>query len=359
MNISLQSKLFEVVGSNHVAYLINEKSDFSVTGYKVMQNHSDAGLLKCAKVNYNGKIKLVYLVGNLKPLSYVASRSGVNELAAVITNLIQRALEINSNGFFLAENLELDPDKIFVDTANQTVHLIYFPISGGFSGKLPGTAFENQFRMELVRLFGAYPAFQAPLFQRLSSELANGSLPLEQILRRLQTGSVGSFAAGAYRSGGRPEDSQGVPPVAPGPWQNPGVPMGNAIPGQQIQSGFSGGVQGSRPVRPAVNADPLIPQPPMNISSVNSQVMFSFRVDVPEFLLGKRPELVNGAITNNPTISRVHCKIQYRNGRYYIMDLDSANGTFLNQQKLVSHQAAELHNGDYIKLSNSEFIVSF
>ena len=104
MNISLQSKLFEVVGSNHVAYLINEKSDFSVTGYKVMQNHSDAGLLKCAKVNYNGKIKLVYLVGNLKPLSYVASRSGVNELAAVITNLIQRALEINSNGFFLAED---------------------------------------------------------------------------------------------------------------------------------------------------------------------------------------------------------------------------------------------------------------
>ena len=54
MNESLQSKLSEVVGANNISYILKDNKDFSVTGYKVMQNQSSSGLLRCAKIMYNG-----------------------------------------------------------------------------------------------------------------------------------------------------------------------------------------------------------------------------------------------------------------------------------------------------------------
>ena len=108
MNESLQNKLSEVVGANNISYLLNDNKYFSVTGYKVMQNQGSSGLLRCAKIMYNGKIKLVYIIDGNKPLSYVATRLGVNELNAVIFNLIQRAMDNLMKGrtsFIIAHRL--------------------------------------------------------------------------------------------------------------------------------------------------------------------------------------------------------------------------------------------------------------
>lgn len=357
MNSYLQNKLYEVAGANNVAYILNNNNDFSVTGYKVMQNHNGSGLLKCAKLNYNGKIKLVYIVGDLKPLSNMTTRLGVNELNAVIFNLIQRALEIKSNGFFQAENLELDFDKIFVDTADNSAHLIYFPISNNATGKITG--FENEFRVALINLFNSFPVFNAPQFQRLCSDLSNGALPLEQILRKLQDNvSNNSFNQRIYEiNETQPDYSQRVAPVTPVVEQNTHFGMGehkNNIAHHQ-GFGYNNGNWGFNDV-PAVHQKT---QPTMTIASINSPMQISLTVSRPEYLIGKNPDMVNGALTHNPAISRVHCKVSFNGGRYYITDMGSANGTFVNQQRLEKQQTVELHNGDYLRLANSDFIVSF
>lgn len=355
MNSNLQNKLSEVVGANNIAYIINDNSNFSVTGYKVMQNHSGSGLLKCAKLTYNGKIKLVYIVGNLKPLSHVATRLGVTEFNAVIFNLIQRALEIKSNGFFRAENLELDFDKIFIDTSDDSVYLIYFPISGGTTGKISG--FENEFRVALINLFNSFPVFNAPQFQRLCSDLSNGSLPLEQILKKLQDNINGNnFNQRIYEPNNmQPDYSQGVAPVNPVSGQNqvPNNFGGYGMP-PQPQYGYNGGYQVPQPSTPVQMA-----QPTMTISAINSPVQAVLSINTPEYLIGKNPDMVNGAVTHNPAISRVHCKITYSNGRYYLTDMGSANGTYLNQQKLEKQQTVPVNSGDYLKLANSDFIITF
>ena len=357
MNSSMQNKLSEVVGANNIAYVLNQNSSFSMTGYKVMQNHNGSGLLKCAKLSYNGKIKLVYIVENLKPLSHVATRLGVNELNAVIFNLIQRALEIKSNGFFRAENLELDFDKIFVDTADDSVYLIYFPISGGTTGKISG--FENEFRIALINLFNSFPVFNAPQFQRLCSDLSNGSLPLEQILKKLQDNINGNnFNQRNYEPGNMQQEYSQK--AAPGP----------SVSGQNCQAadlGYQRGVQ-QQPVFGFNNGyqphgyNTVVKQnrqPAMTITAINSPVQVSFVINTPEYLLGKNPDMVHGAIMHNPAISRVHCKISYSGGRYFVTDMASANGTFVNQQHLEKHQTVEINSGDCLKLANSDFIVSF
>lgn len=360
MNESLQSKLSEVVGANNISYILKDNKDFSVTGYKVMQNQSSAGLLRCAKIMYNGKIKLVYIVEGNKPLSHVATRLGVNELNAVIFNLIQRAMDIKANGFFRAENLELDFNKIFVDTSDYSVHLIYFPLSGGTTGKI--SAFENEFRVALINLFNSFPVFNAPQFQRLCSDLANGSLPLDVILRKLQDNINGNnFNQKIYEPSNIQPDysAQRVTPVIPVSVENAGY--GNQ--GYQNQ-----GVQNMCYQDPYQNngfqnqgyyPEPQFQQPVLTVTAINSPVQLVLTVDKPEYLIGKNPNMVNGAVTYNPAISRVHCKITFSQGRYYLTDMASANGTYVNQQKLEKQQTVEINSGDYLKLANSDFIISF
>ena len=39
--------------------------------------------------------------------------------------------------------------------------------------------------------------------------------------------------------------------------------------------------------------------------------------------------------------------------------MGSANGTYVNQQRLEKQQTVEINSGDYLKLANSDFIISF
>lgn len=355
MNESLQSKLSEVVGANNISYILKDNKDFSVTGYKVMQNQSSSGLLRCAKIMYNGKIKLVYIVEGNKPLSHVATRLGVNELNAVIFNLIQRAMDIKANGFFRAENLELDFNKIFVDTSDYSVHLIYFPLSGGTTGKI--SAFENEFRVALINLFNSFPVFNAPQFQRLCSDLANGSLPLDVILKKLQDNINGNnFNQKIYEPSNTQPDysAQRVTPVNP-------VSGGNASYGNMgyQNMGYQDPYQNNGFQNQGYQAAPQVQQPVLTVTAINSPVQLVLTVNQPEYLIGKNPNMVNGAVTHNPAISRVHCKISFAQGRYYLTDMGSANGTYVNQQRLEKQQTVEINSGDYLKLANSDFIISF
>lgn len=365
MNKNLQSKITEVVSTNNIAYLLNNNNDFSVTGYKVMQNQNGIGLLPCAKLTYNGNVKLVYLVGGFKPLSFVVTRLGINELNAIIFNLIQMATDIQGNGFFRAENLELDFDKIFVDMGDYSVHLIYFPVISGNTGKISN--FDSEFRVALINLFNSFPAFNAPQFQRLCSDLSNGSMSLGQIMRKLQDNINGNIHGDRFESNigsptGRniPEQSmfagqQPIGAVQPNFKQNPNFVNQQYPERQQYNVPANNGA-----FQPTFSAPkPNSFQPPMTIQSLGSPVQVNLLVTSSEYLIGKNPSMVNGAVTHNPAISRVHCKITYMNGRYYITDMGSANGTYLNQIRLNSNDTMELHSGDTIRLANSDFIVSF
>jgi len=61
----------------------------------------------------------------------------------------------------------------------------------------------------------------------------------------------------------------------------------------------------------------------------------------------------NDIVINKPTISSKHATIEYRDNIFYIVDQRSANGTFLNGQKITSEM--RLKHGDKIKFDEYEF----
>ncbi len=77
----------------------------------------------------------------------------------------------------------------------------------------------------------------------------------------------------------------------------------------------------------------------------------------PEYMLG-REDAVSGNFPDvdlepygaqSGGVSRQHAKIIAQGG-YFLVDLNSVNGTFLNKQKLVPNQQMPLNNGDEIRL---------
>ena len=76
----------------------------------------------------------------------------------------------------------------------------------------------------------------------------------------------------------------------------------------------------------------------------------------PSFVLGKNPEKSDYAVADNTNISRGHAVITTRNGRYYVMDQNSTNGTFINGRIIKAGQETEILPGDCLMLANEEFI---
>ena len=84
---------------------------------------------------------------------------------------------------------------------------------------------------------------------------------------------------------------------------------------------------------------------------------YIFLIKSPEFLLGRGID-VDGRIRENLNIGRRHCMIRRKGGKFFIRDLQSMNGTFLNGQRLEPNVDCRLYDGDEIMLCTQKFIVS-
>ena len=65
------------------------------------------------------------------------------------------------------------------------------------------------------------------------------------------------------------------------------------------------------------------------------------------FLVGKRRDEVDGCI-NRDTISRIHSRFYVKNGRLFIADANSTNGTFVNETAIEAGKEVEIFAGDRI-----------
>lgn len=74
-------------------------------------------------------------------------------------------------------------------------------------------------------------------------------------------------------------------------------------------------------------------------------------IEQPFLTIGR--SIDNDIIIERDDVSRQHAQIKLRQGRYVLTDLDSANGTTVNGQRVAEHV---LHDGDRIRLAGAEII---
>ncbi|MGE0787498.1 MAG: GGDEF domain-containing protein [Sandaracinaceae bacterium] len=77
------------------------------------------------------------------------------------------------------------------------------------------------------------------------------------------------------------------------------------------------------------------------------------------YVLGNEPLTVgrgteNRLVLDNDSVSRRHCRIEKRNAQWYVVDLDSTNGTYVNDVQVAEYA---MRRGDQIKIGDT--IVKF
>ena len=93
------------------------------------------------------------------------------------------------------------------------------------------------------------------------------------------------------------------------------------------------------------------------IQSTDKDNPLSLIDDKDEYLLGRKASAVDGLINGSNLVGRVHCKI-IRNGySFSVIDLQSRNGTFVNEERVRPNIMASLSNGDRLRLANVEFLI--
>ena len=72
------------------------------------------------------------------------------------------------------------------------------------------------------------------------------------------------------------------------------------------------------------------------------------------FLIGKQENLSDYVLSRN-TVSRLHVRIDQEEDRYYLTDLNSTNGTWVNGRKLEANERTELAAGDEVSIAELKF----
>lgn len=78
-------------------------------------------------------------------------------------------------------------------------------------------------------------------------------------------------------------------------------------------------------------------------------------INKPVFRVGKEIKYSDYIVRDNDKVSRSHANIITRGHRYFVMDLNSTNRTFINDRQIPARQEEELFDGDRLKLADEEF----
>lgn len=91
------------------------------------------------------------------------------------------------------------------------------------------------------------------------------------------------------------------------------------------------------------------------LQSIKDPFQEEILITKPSFILGRIREHVD-YVFDNSAIGKIHAEIITRDGAYYIKDLNSKNGTFINDVIINSNMEYEIKNNDRITFANSEYI---
>ncbi len=296
MNELIRSnKITEMQFAQNPGYILSDNSLFSLTDFKVLKNkEKTGGFIKCSKAMFNGKVSLIYFIGDHKNLSNILLSVDPESFTLILRNLFEVLLEIKGIGFLSYQNVDISTDKIFIDQKTLGVSLIYLPLTSNSVGE---EVFLNELRTQLLQIISSTPVLSSDKISKISMYLSNASLSIEELYKKISAECSG----GSVRHAGS--------------------------------------------------------QPLLNVVSVNSKNTCEFNINKPEFILGRVVSKVDAVVPGNPAISSAHCKFIFRNGEYFVQDLKSSNGSFLNSKRLAAEELYPVKNGDRLRLANEDFFI--
>ena len=90
---------------------------------------------------------------------------------------------------------------------------------------------------------------------------------------------------------------------------------------------------------------------PKLLLKFNAAVIKEIPFDKPALMVGRKPD--NDVVIDNPAVSGHHCRLSVQGGTYFVEDLDSTNGTYVNEKRI---KKAGLHHNDVVGVAKHALV---
>lgn len=269
-------------------------------------------------------------------------------------------------------NLDLVIDRVFIEDRTQEIRCIFWPITNNEDYIIPSSFFRNiQYEAEFTNgidlgfvyeynnFFENKAPFSFKNFERMVMQISGKTIKKERIILGSEleddimdkgneiNPSKESNGQIAYQSQGQlnqqvkqSQHRKRIEPISYHVQQNESGREKTSILGKEMNIDYTA----------------------VQVSSALVAYILCLKTGVKktitkgEFVIGKSQDDVDFWIEGNKTVSRCHAKIVNRLGHFFIIDLESLNGTFVNERRIQPKEEIQLLPGDKIRLSDERFI---
>lgn len=300
----LNKVIYNVSNEHYIGYLIEDNSLFYNTVYQIIQKDVSKDFVKCYKTIQNGHVKLIYDIEGYRLFSSVANVIEESSFFELIYKLILSLEKIKTNGFISLEAIDASVNRIFIDMKTMGIKFICVPISTNTVWQEQNTYEQGLLNVIADIISGSVYIGNYYMLQ-LMEDCKSGQFLLDDICNFMYSGRYGN-------------------------WQN--------IIGNSYVNDVSD-----------IHAIKLCGEE----ESQGSEII----VNKSNFIIGKDASKCSYAISTSNNVSRRHCVISEEYDRWYIEDLQSTNGTYLNDVRIRSGQRMPIKSGDKIVIADRHYIV--
>jgi len=289
------------------------------------------GLLPVEVVQKGATYELFYdLTACVTLRDFLAAPLSKGSFAGLLQDVLE-TLRGMQETYFNAELLMLDVERVMVENATGCLRFVYVPLAGhNCETSL------REFLLDLVRHCAFTPGENTDYVREYITLLNKSphfsAFELEEYIDRLQK-SVDTLA-----------------PTCPA--------CGAPLPSDAYFCTACGHAVASPPAEAPLFEE--VPPVPEEVATRAFLVHPNRGVQIPidhfPFRVGKEVRSCDYAVPENKAVSRTHADVIRRDGRYYIRDLDSTNGTYLNGQPIPPKQEVELLPEMQVRLANEVFL---
>lgn len=357
----------------------------SLKGQQVSENEVYAinankvpGLLHLDVVQKGSSFKLIYNITGFISLKEFLKMPLNKQLFAQILQNILANLKAVESAYFNHQYLLMDINQVYVNPNTQHIYFIYVPILMFESGTslrefllgiiqhgtfAPGE--DNSYVRDYITILNSGINFSVfELEEYINKLLGQNTTQIQEVecpncKTKLKKGTNYCHACGAKVSGNTGNTGKGVyyPLADTG---------GDAVVEDVVEEEVfirKDNTQGLSDGTTVLGADPggttvlgseelYTPSYPYLIREKTNE---KISVNKPSFRIGSERKYVDYWVNDNSTVSRSHADIITRKKRYFIIDLNSTNKTYVDGRAIAVEKEVELFSGTKVRLSNEDF----
>lgn len=369
-------RIVKKMGINHI--MVKSLKGQQLNEYEVysINNNEVDGLLRVEVVQKNNAFKLFYNVSGFTTFRQFLKMPLTKKTFAAMLQSILDCLLSMKKAFFHQENMLMDFNYVMVNPATQKIYFAYVPIPN----------FENQtplrnFLLNIIQYCTFVPGEDMDYVKDYISILNSGinfsEFDLEEYIKGLSgdnsrpgykecpnchtklpqntsyctkcgakvsgyTGSIGK--KGTYNPFDYQEEQH-----------RPRVPQGKPRPQSTQNLSDRTTVLGTY-----FNATTVLTQNSRDSQSspylVREKTKEKIRIAQSLFKIGKESKYCDYYVPDNSAVSRQHAEIITREHRYYVVDLNSTNKTYVDGRAVAAEKEVEIFDGTRLRFANEDFV---